>query len=374
MKRKPWAYKMSQPFFKIRDMVEQHSIAVLTSNFELYSDMSNRVMSVIEHFVPEMSQYSVDEAFIDLSQMSMAQMQDLTDLLRKTIYRWTGIPVAIGVAKTKTLAKIAAKQAKQYRSGTMILHDQVVVDGVLRRVKVEDIWGIGRSLSIDLKGRGIYYAHNLKGLNANYNRKILGLIGERVIKELNGIVCGEFACSDDEQKSITVSRSFNKPLYAKQDLFSAVATFVEQAGERLRKHQLRSGMLQLYIRTGSRDANYYSNSQAIPIQPHIQSTVKLLEVARLALNQIYKKDVAYKKASITLTDFLAKEQQQYSLFDNEQEDEQATKLSHAMDKINHKWGAKINHASSKVTNTWQYDKALMSKRCTTSWDELKQVS
>lgn len=275
--------KMGEPYFKFKDIVERFDVQVLSSNYALYADLSNRVMQILRSLSPRIEIYSIDEAFLDLSGLTPADAQKLMDEIKDTIARWVGLPVSIGVSRTKTLAKVANHYAK--KSGqNLILWDIQDIDSCLKRLPVEDVWGIGRNHSRNLKVLGIQTAYDLKRAPLKWARQHMTVVGEKLVTELNG-TCAHFLEEEiPDKKMITVSRSFSKPIHTLEDLQSIIRGYIERAAEKMRQQsQVARGVL-VFVKSNRFDkASYYSNGYLTHLPIASSYTPDLIKAAHRSL-------------------------------------------------------------------------------------------
>jgi len=367
---------MGVAFFKVRDLAEKHGLVALSSNYTLYADMSRRVMETLCNFTPEIEVYSIDEAFLNLSGFG----ENLTDYgrkIRRTVKQWTGMPVSIGIAETKTLAKIANRFAKRSpeADGVFELTDPARIDEALARTGVEHIWGIGIKTCIKLKRAGIKTALDLRGVDIEWMRRRFGVTGVRTVYELRGMSCYELEDQPPAKKGITVSRMFGRKVETLEELKEAIASYASRAGEKLRDEGLAAGAMIVYVTT-SRFVNpqkRYFNSRGVSFPVSTNYTPELIEYATAAIERLYKKGFLYAKASLILGDLVPEGRLQGNLFD--QADRRKSKrLMQAIDAVNEKLpDSRLIWAAEGINQPWQAKFAKRSKRYTTQWDELAEV-
>ncbi|MCK5681595.1 Y-family DNA polymerase, partial [bacterium] len=327
--------KMGVPVFQIKDIIKNNNVQVYSSNYALYGDMSNRVMQTLTQFTPDMEIYSIDEAFLDLSNFSRINLVEYGRNIKTTVEKWTGIPVSVGIAGTKTLAKIANRIAKYSKkaNGVLDLSNSKYMDKALESVEVGDVWGVGRKYAKFLTANGINNALQLRDADDNFIKKKMGIVGIRLINELRGISCYPLEQSPPRKKSITVSRTFKKGIESVNELHEAVAAYVSSGAEKLRKERLVAGVLIVYVMTNRFKENYYYNSTTINLPVRTNDTPELIGYARDGLRKIYKKGYQYKKAGILLNDLGSEEAVQANFFDTVDR-VRSKKLMHAVDTIN----------------------------------------
>jgi DNA polymerase V len=367
---------MGVAFFKIRDLAEKHGVVALSSNYTLYADMSRRVMETLCNFTPEIEVYSIDEAFLNLSGFG----ENLTDYgrkIRQTVKQWTGMPVSIGIAETKTLAKIANRFAKRSpeADGVFELTEQTRIDGALAQTGVEHIWGIGIKTCIKLKRAGIKTALALRGVDIEWMRRRFGVTGVRTVYELRGMSCYELEDQPSAKKGITVSRMFGRKVETLEELKEAIASYASRAGEKLREEGLAAGAMIVYVTT-SRFVNprkRYFNSHGVNFPTATNYTPELIEYAAGAIERLYKKGFLYAKAGLILGELVPEGRVQGNLFD-QADRQKSRRLMQAIDAVNLKLpDSPLIWAAEGIDQPWQAKFAKRSKRYTTQWDELAEV-
>jgi DNA polymerase V len=373
---------MGAPWFKVRKYAEQEGVIAYSSNYALYADMSNRVMSVLRQFCPSQEVYSIDESFLDLTAFSRRDLTAYAQQLRQTVLQSTGLPVCVGIASSKTLAKLANHCAKQHirLNGVCNFNTMPItlVDDTLRDIDVSHVWGIGRHLSKHMHDADIHTAYDLKVSDAATMRQRFNVVMEKTVRELNGTTCLELEQIRGPQQQILSTRSFGRPVRDLQSLAEAVTLYTTRAGEKLRKRRLYAGSVYVYIRTSPfRDAQQqYDNSLRLPLHIATNDTLQLVQAALMALRQIYRPGYDYMKAGVSLGELVTAEAQQQDLFQSTASHEKAGRLMHALDTINQKMGrATLKLASEGVQRQqpWRMKQALKSPAYTTSWDALLKV-
>jgi DNA polymerase V len=240
---------MGLPAFKLANLLKAHPIEVFSSNYTLYGDLSARVMMTLTQWAPAVEVYSIDEAFLDLTGISTDALTPYGQTLRTTIHRWTGIPVSIGIAPTKTLAKLANRLAKRSPQGVVTLTALSEIDATLACTRVEDIWGIGPGYTRRLKLHDIRTALQLRDANDRWIRQQLGVVGQRIVWELRGISCLPLELCPPPKQSLMVSRSFGRPIITLTEMREAVATYTTRAAEKVRRHQMAAGVVTIFLMT-----------------------------------------------------------------------------------------------------------------------------
>ncbi|RZM78018.1 Y-family DNA polymerase [Leptolyngbya iicbica] len=358
--------KMGTPAFQMRDLIEKHQIQIFSSNYALYGDLSNRVMQTLQNFTPEVEVYSIDEAFVGLT----GEVSDhALSIMRTTVKRWTGIPVSIGLAPTKTLAKIANRIAKR-GEGTYILRDP---DQVLENLPVGEVWGIGRQSTKKLTAYGITTALKLKQADLAWIKRQMGIVGVRIVKELRGTSCLPLELIPQPRKSCCVSRSFGHPVTDLEDLREAIATHTARAAHKLRRDNLSASLLAVFIATNrfNADLPYYRNSGTVGLSAPTNHTITLTKAALKALGPLYRVGDHYQKAGVWLTELTPAHEIQQDLFINHKSCEKGRKLMEVMDALNSQFGAgTVRCAAQGFEQSWRTKAEMRSPRYTTRWDEL----
>ena len=370
--------KMGQPVFQIKDIIKKHNVQVYSSNYSLYGDMSQRVMQTLTQFTPDMEIYSIDEAFLDLANFSRIDFTEYGRKIKTTVEKWTGIPVSVGIAGTKTLAKIANRLAKYSKkaNGVLDLTSSKYRDKALEAVEVGDVWGVGRQYTKFLTAKGIINAKQLRDADDNFIKKKMGIVGIRLINELRGISCYPLEQSSPRKKSISVSRTFKKGIESLDEMHEAVAAYVSSGAEKLRKEKSVAGVLIVYVMTNRFQENYYYNSTTINLPVRTSDTSELIHYAGIGLREIFKKGCQYKKAGILLNDLGSEELVQASFFDTVDR-VRSKKVMKAVDSINSDIGSGvIQYGAVGLSHDQSWKTAFNQKSgsFTTHWDQLLEVN
>ncbi len=369
--------KMGVPLFKIRKLVEQNQVEVYSSNYCLYGDMSARVMATLSHFSPDVEIYSIDEAFVDLSWLQGDELTEYAIAIRRTVMMWTGIPISIGIAPTKTLAKIAnrvAKRQSQYRGVFIYPQGEAEREAVLKAIAVEDIWGIGRQYDTWLRNNTIDNALLLRDTPEWMIQKKMGIVGVRLIRELNGISCLPLKLAPKPKKATCVSRSFRHPVKSLEQMKEAVATHITSAAAKLRNQQQNTTAITIFILTSRFKDNYYSNSITLPLPVATNRTPELINAALRGLELIYRKGYQYKKSGVIMQGLQPENQMQSNVFLQNYDPQKQQKLMETIDRLNETMGRNtVFWAASGVKNSWATKRDNVSPRYTTNWDELPIV-
>ncbi len=373
--------KMGTPVFKCRDLLRRHKVAVFSSNYPLYGDMSSRVMMTLAELVPEIELYSIDEAFLDMSSFGRYDLTEYAHLIRRTVKQHTGIPVCVGMAPTKTLAKVANRLAKknpEYQ-GVCILSGQEAIRSALALTKVEDVWGIGRQLSKLLYAQKIETAADLADAPAPWVRKHLHITGSRVQAELNGKSCLPMELLRPAKQSICTSRSFGKSVTTWEELHRAVATFTGKCAVKLRKEGAAASLLTVFIGTSpfeAKAAQYWGTKTASLPYP-TQDSIALQRAAQVILESVFRSGYAYKKAGVIVSGLMLVKSlvRTLSLFPEDQPapNERDKKLMLVMDGINERYGRGAVRLASENSEGWKPNQERLSPYYTTRWNDIVTV-
>jgi len=362
-------------FFEIRDLAARHGVAVRSSNYTLYGDLSARVMAVLGRFTPHLEVYSIDEAFLDLGGMATGRLTACGRAIRRTVRRWTGIPVSVGIGPTKTLAKAANHLAKRdpAAGGVRSLAGAGEQAAALARLDVEDLWGIGRRWGARLRRAGIRTALQLRQARPARVRRLLGVVGERTALELGGLPCLGLEEAPPPARSIVRSRSFGRPVRRREALEEAVAAHASRAAEKLRQQRQAAGAMGVFVATSPFRAAPYANAATVPLDPLTDDTGRLIRAALAAVRPIFRTGLAYRKAGVMLSGLEPRAGLVESLFDR-QDRARSERLMGVLDEVNGRLGpGTLRYAASGFERPWQMRRVHASPHYTTRWDELPTV-
>ena len=328
--------KMGQPWFQMRDLAQQHGIIAYSSNYTLYADMSNRVMAILSQFSPNQEVYSIDECFLDLTEFQSLSLVDYGQQIRQRVKLWTGLPVCVGVGSTKTLAKLANHLAKKNPVFNSVCNlnsmNPKEQDRWLSHTPVGEVWGIGIRLAPKLTGMGIRTVLNLKNSDPAILRRRFGVVVEKTVRELNGIICLELEDISSPKQQIMSSRSFGSYVTRREDLEEAISSYTTRAAEKLRRQGSVAGSIHVHIRTNPHRKNepQYGQGMTIPLPEATDDTLKLVKAAAWAVRRLYKAGYDYQKASVILSELLPRDVLQQDLFSHDASN--GTSLHHKMDR------------------------------------------
>lgn len=375
---------MGAPWFQIREVAERHGVVAYSSNYALYADLSNRVVEVLSGFSPNVEVYSIDESFLDLSGFAGVE-PDLAaygQRIRRRVADWLGLAVCVGIAPTKTLAKLANHCAKKSLAGSDGVCDFTVLsyDALSRlfaTIEVGEVWGVGRKIAQRLDEMGIRTVEQLRTADTELIRRRLSVVLERTVRELRGLSCLALEEVAPPKQQIMSSRSFSRLLTERRELEEAVASYMATAAEKLRRQRCLAGVVQVYIRTNifKLDEPQYQQSMALPLPAPSDDTRVLTAWALRVLRRIYQDGYAYHKAGIMLLDLIPLHQRQASLFGVEQEEGgRSQALMQVLDEINVRYGRRtLQFAAKGIVRPWQMRRNKLSPRYTTKWDEIPAV-
>lgn len=362
---------MGIPYFKWRDLMVKDNVRVFSSNFELYGDLSDRVMQSLQHFTDDIEIYSIDEAFLHFDEQVCTV--DFAKEIRETVIQWTKIPISVGIAPTKTLAKVAnhiAKKQKQYGGAFKITMD--TIDECLSALPVGEVWGIGRASTMFLTRNRVKTALEFKNCSDAWIKKNLTSRGLQIAYELRGQSCFDSDDAPSPKKGIICSRSFGQAVTGLNELKEAVTTFTTKAAEKLRQEKEVAAYLYVYIRTNvhNQDAKY-SASEGCQLPLATSFTPELINQAMMLLERIYKKGFRYWKAGVGLSHLIPETQVQHNLFFKSLPSPKKKSLMKTVDALNLRYGdTTVHYAGSGFKRAWQVKKEHISKRFTTSLKEL----
>lgn len=373
--------QMAGPYYQHKKEIEKNNVAVFSSNYHLYGDMSWRVMETLRILSPAVEVYSVDESFLDLTGIDETKLYEYALFLKHTTELWTGIPVSIGVAPSKVLSKVANRLAKKDKSGSkgvMILQTPEQQMEALEKTAVEDIWGVGGANSKKLRMFNINTAWDLRNLSEEWARKNLGgIVGVRLIKELNGIPCIDMKDPLLTKKMIATTRMFGKPVFEARELREAVATYITRAAEKLRRQGSAAGSISVFVVTNDYSNSYEykpSTRSAYTILPFATSLTNILISHAIPLvDALFCKGSKYLKAGVILGSIVPDDAVQYNLFEPHS-NSSGKKLMQMIDNVNFSMRNDIlKFARSGTKRDWKMRQELRSKRFTTRWEELFTV-
>lgn len=370
--------KMGDPFFKIKHLIQQHHVAVFSGNMALYGNMSQRVRYTLQEFSPLVEVYSIDEAFLDLNGMLIDNYDAYAKTISRRCYQYTGIPVSVGIAPTKTLAKIASKLCKQYPKlqGGCYMHQPQDIQKVLAKFPIADVWGIGRHSVQKLQQWGVQTAYDFTKLPQSRVRALMGIGGVRTWQELHGIPAVQFEHIPQVRKSICVSRSFATELFDAQTLSEQVATFALKATEKLRRQQSLCVEMTVFAYTNrfKEKLPQTVGSTLVCFAAPTNNQRQIVAAAVHAVKDLFCKGYGYKRAGVVFSKLQDAAYQMHSLFDSAQHREKEERLSHVMDAIRGTYGNKALTLASQGNAQTLAQSNNQSPHYTTLWSDLPTVT
>jgi DNA polymerase V len=370
-------FKMGDPYFKVRDLIERHGVAVFSSNYTLYGDMSRRVMQTLEQFAPEVEIYSIDEAFLNLAGINAGQLDNLASNIRRTVRQWTGIPVSVGIGPTKTLAKAANHIAKKNPAagGVWSIISEQQRQESLSRLPVGDVWGIGRQWARFLESNGIGTAAAFAAMPDSWIRKHLNVIGLRTATELRGTPCIPLELAPPPRKALVVSRMFGRKLTELEPVKEALVAYVTRAAEKLRRDRMVARHVQVFLHNSPFATNeaYFSNATGFQLPHPTSDSGELIGHAVAALRRIYCQGPHYSKCGVMLTELGPAGAGQRDLFDTRDEARSGSLMT-TLDTINRRMGRDtVFYAGSGIRRDWKAYANMKSRHFTTDWQQVMRV-
>ena len=373
--------RMGQPFFEVRELLEENRGVALSSNYTLYADMSRRLMTIIGQFSPEQEIYSVDESFLRFAGFDHWDLTQQGRELRARVLQWIGLPVGVGIGATKTLAKLANRLAKKHpdfrAAGVCNLQDLSPMEQAdyFTELAVEDVWGIGRQWSTKLHKLGLKTVADLQRADVQTIQRQFNVVLAKTVMELNGISCLPLEEAPPPRQQIIASRSFGIPVSRFDMLSEAVASHTARAAAKLRKEGLQAALIQVFIATNpfKPEAPQYHPGATVPLSIPTADTTRLLRAARVGLRHIYREGYEYKKAGVVLLDLAPVGAVTGDLFaaTRVEATERRERLMAVMDGINGRWGrGTVRYLAEGLAQPWQMRRGRMTPRYTTCWEEL----
>lgn len=364
---------MGAPAFQFQKVFDENQIHVYSSNYALYGDMSSRVMNILSKFTPDIEIYSIDEAFLKFDGFERYNLEEYGKEIQKTVTKSTGIPISVGFASTKALAKVANKIAKKFPERTKSVY---VIDTEEKRIKalkwtkIEDVWGIGRKHTKRLKAVNVHNAYQFTQLHDDWVRKEMAVVGLRLKHELEGKPTLDLE-TPKNKKMIATTRSFEKPLTELSDISERIATFTTSCAEKLRRQNSHCNMIMVFVLTNyfRKDQPQYSRNIVINTDFPTNSTIELNKYAQIGLKAIFKKGYNYKKAGIILMGLTPNNETQLSFFNTSNPKHQP--LMSVVDKLNKSYGSnKIKFGNQSLGRQWKMKQEKLSPRYTTNINDI----
>ena len=366
---------MGAPIFKYRKLLNTHNVQILSSNYSLYGDMSSRVMSILKQFTPDIQVYSIDESFLKLDGFENYDLTNYGVIIKDRILKWTGIPTCVGIAPTKALSKVANKIARKYpveTNGVYVIDSEIKITNALKWTKIKDIWGIGSKLSNRLSMKGCKNAYDFTQLPESWVKSNMSVVESRLQRDLLGIPTLNLEVQKSK-KSIATTRTFEKPLFDIESIKERISTFSFVSGEKLRRQKSHCHMIIILLRSNyfREDLKQHYATKVISLPYPTNSSLVLSNYAIKAIESVFKKGIAYKKAGIILTGLVPSNNYQLNIFDWENSNHQP--LMNAIDKINYKFSNKIKLANQDLKKTWKMKQDYLSPNYTTNLQDIIKV-
>lgn len=367
---------MGAPAFKWRDFFKRHGIVEFSGNFELYGDMSRRVTSILTTVTPRIELYSIDESFLDISQLEIDDYTVWAREVQRLVRQWTGIPISVGIAPTKTLAKLASERGKRSEEldGVLDLYsDPEVHRKYMEATKLEDVWGVGRRLAPKLRGEGIGNAWQLSQLAPRRAQQLMGIQGRRMVSELNGLSCHGLETFGRPQQTISVTRTFGTDTNVLHVLESAIATFTTKAAFRLRQGKQLARTAGVFITTNQHKPGFTIRSRKVHFDLPTADTGRIAEALMQQLATIFNSKAEYHRAGVWLADLVPQSNIQVDLLGviDPGKHDKAQASMRALDELNERYGKRtVHYAAEDLGQDWQPRHQIAMPRFTTRWDEI----
>lgn len=365
---------MGAPGFKHEARILKHGGTLLSSNYALYGDMSRRVMEALEEFSPELEIYSIDEAFLGLNGFRQRDLEDYGRHIREKVRKWTGIPVSIGISRSKTLAKIANHFAKRHRGygGSLVLLDDERIEKALKFLPVSEVWGIGRQYDRFLRKNGILNAWQLRNAPEKFIDHYMTSTGHKTVLELQGFSCIQLEEAPAPKKSVVSSKSFGRQVEELKDLEEAISEYVTRAAEKLRAQNSVAEQMMVFLNTNRfKEGPQYNNAMQVQLSPPSAHTPDLIKTALSLLREIHLPGFQYKKAGVMFSGLIHEDDVPLNLLETNYLDDSRHELIQAVDRLNRKHGRDtVFFASSGTKRDWQMKRARLSPAYTTRWTDL----
>ncbi|MCC9169170.1 Y-family DNA polymerase [Pontibacter harenae] len=366
--------QMGQPLFEARELIEQNQVQVFSSNYELYGDMSSRVVETLTRFSPNVEVYSIDESFLDLGDFYRTDLNAYAREIRDTVGQWLGLPVAVGVAPTKTLAKIANRISKkpEKADGVLVLTDGRHIEAALRRTEAGDVWGIGRRYAKKLAGYGVHTAWDLRNVTDAFAKKHLTVVGLRTVRELRGEACIELETVPPAKQNICTSRSFGTAITEVDGIAEALTTHVIRCATKLRRQKSKAGAMTVFAMTSrfAQEGEVYSNCRTVTFDTPTDSEPELIRHALKALREIYRPGFRYRKTGLLLLDLVPADSVQLSLLDTVDREKHA-QLMQTLDGLRERFGhGTVKYATQGTEEKWKNKQEKLSPCYTTRLEDL----
>ncbi|MCX7908468.1 MAG: Y-family DNA polymerase [Ignavibacteria bacterium] len=371
---------MGAPLFQYKEFLDKNNVIALSSNYTLYGDMSERVMNTLAQFTPSIEIYSIDEAFLDLSKLANIgtdshKLFDYGMKIKQTVYKWTGIPVSIGISHTKVLSKVASKIAKKNK-GVCVLNSQEEIKEALANFDIEDIWGIGRAYTNFLRKNKINTAYEFASAPDHWIQKHLTIVGLRIAKELRGEKCIDIEDQPVPRKSVGSQKSFGELQTDFFVLFNALSSYIDECSRKLRSQKSVANIMGVFVATNPFNPNepQYFQSKFVRLPVPSNFTGELIRYGYSLLKEIFREGYKYKRVGVIFSGLSSQDSFQYNLFDRLNR-EKVFRLMEIYDSINKKYGKGTLRFSAQGTNkVWKMKQEHLSEHFTTEWEEILTIN
>lgn len=371
---------MAAAAFKYKQIFDAHKVTTFSGNFELYGDISKRTISLLTTITPRIEIYSVDESFLDISELPITDYAEWGRKVRESILRYIGVPVSIGIASSKTLAKLAAEIAKQndehQGAFNFINLPEEQKTEALHRMRVEDVWGVGRKLAPLLRSEGASTALGLMNMRPQHAQQLMGIHGRQMIAELQGTACHQLTREHTPAKTIMRSRTFGEDTSHAYALEAAIANMATRAGHQLRREGLLAGRIGLFTNTSRHKPGYRMWTRQIHMPMPTNDTGQIIQLLVEKLGEFYSDKQKYHQLGVFLHDLIPENALQTDLLGNVTPamHDRAQARMKAVDDINHRWGrGKIYYAAQDLNTAWQPRRKIASPRYVSKWSELPEA-
>ncbi|MDZ4182240.1 MAG: Y-family DNA polymerase [Candidatus Cloacimonadaceae bacterium] len=368
---------MGAPGFKHEALIRKHGGSLLSSNYALYGDMSARVMDALSRFTPDIEIYSIDEAFLGLNGFRIRDLNEYGKQIRKVVKQWTGIPVSVGISKTKTLAKVANHYAKRVKGfgGSLVLLDDERIEKALTQLPIKEIWGIGRQYEKFLNQNGIQNAWQLRNAAEKFVDHYMTSVGHKTVLELQGYAAIDIDEAPQSKKSILCSKSFGKQVSDLAELQEAVATYITRAAEKLRAQHCVAGHMMVFLNTNRfKEGPQYNNSAQMTLFPPTAYTPDLIKTGLAMLDEVYLEGFEYKKAGVMFTDIIAEGDVPLNFIETNYLDDKRKQLMDVIDRLNRRQGRDtVFYAATGTQKDWEMKRAKLSPSYTTRLSDIPKV-
>ena len=373
---------MGTPWFQLQKLAKREGIIALSSNYSLYADMSNRMMGILSSFSPIQEVYSIDECFLDLRGFAQDQLSSMGQAAREKVRQWVGLPVGVGIATTKTLAKLANHVAKKVPEHAGVCVWEALTEDaqqrLLQQLPASEVWGVGRQWTKRLQDMGIQTVWDLRQADPALMRKRFSLLVERIIRELRGVPCITMVEIPPPRQEIQSSRSFGRPVSSAQELGEAISLYTVRAASKLRRQGSVAGALRVFIHTSPFQTHLpqYHAARTIALNHPSQDTRVFLQAGRIALADMYRPGVAYAKAGVHLLEITSADALQADLFSSAEDNARALQLMTTLDRVNARFGSgtlQPGVAGLQEPRGWVMKRGNKSPAYTTRWAELARA-